>query len=93
MILSGRLSSIKDFYSLTEEDLRPFFLNEESLEKEKESLGAKKVYQSIHDRKTLSLSTFIAGFDIEGFGETQIENLIQAGYKKLEDFFQPQLMR
>ncbi|HOQ93033.1 MAG TPA: NAD-dependent DNA ligase LigA [Treponemataceae bacterium] len=87
LFLSGKLSSIKDFYSLTEDDLRPFFLNEESLEKEKESLGAKKVYQSIQDRKTLSLSTFIAGFDIEGFGETQIENLIQAGYKKLEDFF------
>lgn len=84
---SGQVRAIKDFYTLNEENLRPFFLNEESLEKEKESLGAKKVLKSIQSKQSISLASFIAGFDIEGFGETQIENLIQAGYTKIEDFF------
>ena len=91
LFLSGEVKAIKDFYALTEESLRVYFLNEESLEKEKVSLGAKKVLQAIHANKTISLSRFIAGFDIEGFGETQIENLIQAGYKNLEDFFNASL--
>ncbi|MBR6340393.1 MAG: NAD-dependent DNA ligase LigA [Treponema sp.] len=80
----GRLKSISDIYSLSVEDLIPYFLNEESMEAEKRSLGAEKVYKSIQAHKELSLSVFLAGFDIEGFGETLAEKLIQSGYNTLE---------
>ena len=80
----GRLKSISDIYSLSVEELVPYFLNEESMEAEKRSLGAEKVYKSIQAHKQLSLSVFLAGFDIEGFGETLAEKLIQAGYNTLE---------
>ncbi len=80
----GLLRSISDIYLLTEEQLVPFFLNQESMEKEKDSLGAKKVYESIQAHKNLSLSCFIAGLDIEGVGETTVQKLIDAGYISLE---------
>ena len=80
----GRLKSISDIYSLQVEDLIPYFLNEESMEAEKRSLGAEKVYKSIQAHRNLSLSVFLAGFDIEGFGETLAEKLIQAGYNTLD---------
>lgn len=78
------LKSIRDIYSLTADTLAPYFLNEESLEQEKKSLGAQKVYESIQSRRTLPLSKFIAGFDIEGIGETVVEKLVDAGYGSLE---------
>ncbi len=79
-----RLQSISDIYSLTSEDLVPYFLNSESIEAEKKSLGAEKVYKSIQAHRRMRLSVFLAGFDIEGFGETLAEKLIQAGYNTLE---------
>lgn len=79
-----RLQSISDIYSLTVEDLVPYFLNSESIEAEKKSLGAEKVYKSIQAHRRMRLSVFLAGFDIEGFGETLAEKLIQAGYNSLE---------
>ena len=54
------------------------------MEKEKDSLGAKKVYESIQSHKKMSLSVFIAGLDIEGIGETTVQKLIDAGYTNLE---------
>lgn len=80
----GRLKSISDIYSLQVEELVPYFLNEESQEAEKRSLGAEKVYKSIQSHKTMSLPVFLAGFDIEGFGETLAEKLVGAGYNTLE---------
>ncbi|MCR5698381.1 MAG: NAD-dependent DNA ligase LigA [Treponemataceae bacterium] len=80
----GRLKSISDIYTLTEEDLTQVFLNEESLAKEKESLGAKKVLASIKNHTEVSLSAYLAGFDIEGMGEVQIEKLVEAGFDSLE---------
>ena len=80
----GRLNSISDIYSLQVEELVPYFLNEESQEAEKRSLGAEKVYKSIQSHKTMSLPVFLAGFDIEGFGETLAEKLVGAGYNTLE---------
>ena len=80
----GRLKSISDIYTLTEDDLTQVFLNEESLAKEKESLGAKKVLSSIKNHTEVSLSTYLAGFDIEGMGEVQIEKLVEAGFDSLE---------
>ncbi len=80
---TGRLKSITDIYMLTVDQLVPFFLNEESMENEKRSLGAEKVYKSIQAHKNMTLPVFLAGFDIEGFGETLAEKLVQAGFTTL----------
>ena len=79
-----RLQSISDIYSLTIDDLVPYFLNEESMEAEKKSLGAEKVYKSIQSHKNIKLPVFLAGFDIEGFGETLAEKLVLSGFDTLE---------
>ncbi|MEE0886176.1 MAG: NAD-dependent DNA ligase LigA [Treponema sp.] len=81
---SGKVKSITDLYSLTEEDLTPFFLNESSIANEKKSLGAQKVVKSIQAKRELPLSVFVAGFDIEGIGETTVEKLVAAGFNSLE---------
>ncbi len=80
----GRLKSISDIYSLQVEDLVPYFLNEESMEADKKSLGAQKVYNSIQSHRRLRLASFVGAFDIEGVGETSAEKLIAAGYDSLE---------
>lgn len=79
-----RLKSISDIYSLQVEDLIPYFLNEESMEADKKSLGAQKVYNSIQSHKKMKLSTFVGAFDIEGVGETMAEKLVGAGFNTLE---------
>ncbi|MBP5576188.1 MAG: NAD-dependent DNA ligase LigA [Treponema sp.] len=81
------LNSISDIYKLDEVVLKPYFLGQESLGNEKESLGAKKVALSIQNHRKLSLAKFIAGFDIEGIGETVVEKLLDAGYDTLEKLF------
>ena len=80
----GRLKSISDIYSLSQEDLVPYFLNEESMEAEKKSLGAQKVYNSIQAHRNMKLATFVAGFDIEGIAESSAEKLVNAGFNTLE---------
>lgn len=79
-----RLKSISDIYSLEVQDLIPYFLNEESMEMDKKSLGAEKVYASIQNHRNLNLATFLAGFDIEGFGETMAEKLVASGFNSLD---------
>lgn len=79
----GKVQSISDLYKLSAEDLTPFFLNEESLAAEKKSLGAEKVAASIQNHRKMSLAVFIAGFDIEGIGETSVEKLVAAGFNTL----------
>ena len=79
-----RLQSISDIYTLTVKDLEPYFLNQESLDSEKKSLGAEKVYNSIQSHRKMKLSTFIGAFDLEGIGETNAEKLISSGYNTLE---------
>ena len=81
---NGRLKCISDIYTLTVDELVPYFLNEESMENEKRSLGAEKVYKSIQAHKNMTLPVFLAGFDIEGFGETLAEKLVQAGFNTLD---------
>lgn len=76
--------SVTDIYSLTEETLTPFFLNEESIASDKKSLGASKVERSINSHRRLSLAQFVAGFDIEGIGETTVEKLVASGIDTLE---------
>lgn len=80
----GLLKSISDIYSLSQEDLVPYFLNEESMEAEKKSLGAQKVYNSIQSHRNMKLATFVAGFDIEGIAESSAEKLVNAGFNTLE---------
>ena len=79
-----RLKSISDIYTLSVEELVPYFLNEESQEAEKRSLGAEKVFKSIQAHKKMTLPVFLAGFDIEGFGETLAEKLVQAGFNTID---------
>ena len=81
---SGTVKSISDLYALTTEQLTPFFLNEQSIAAEKKSLGAEKVYSSIQNHRRMSLSIFVAGFDIEGIGETTVEKLVSAGFDSIE---------
>jgi DNA ligase (NAD+) len=79
-----KLRSISDIYSLDEATLTPYFLNEESIQKEKDSLGAKNVVASIKAHSSLSLAQFVAGFDIEGIGEQMVEKVIEGGFDSLE---------
>jgi DNA ligase (NAD+) len=81
---AGRLHSVSDLYTLTETELTPFFLEDESLAKDKKSLGAQKVIASLYAKTSPSLASFIAGFDIEGIGELLVEKLVDAGYNTLE---------
>lgn len=81
---SKKVTSISDIYRLSVEDLTPYFLDKESLESGKKSLGAEKVFASIQSHRKISLAKFIAGFDIEGIGETVVETLTSAGYTTLD---------
>lgn len=82
LFMSGDIKSISDIYSLTEEQLTRHFLSETSAQEV--SLGAKKVLASIQKSRTMPLVQFIAGFDIEGIGETMVEKLIEAGFDTLD---------
>ena len=79
-----KLCSISDIYALDEATLTPYFLNQESIQKEKDSLGAKNVVASIKTHSSLSLEQFIAGFDIEGIGESMVEKIVEGGFDSLE---------
>ncbi len=81
---AGRVRSITELYTLTAEELTPYFLNTESIEKEKLSLGARKVALAIQSKRKVPLPLFIAGFDIEGIGETLVEKLTSSGFSTLE---------
>lgn len=82
LFASGEIRSISDIYSLTEERLTRHFLSESSAQEV--SLGAKKVLASIQKSRTMPLVQFIAGFDIEGIGETMVEKLVEAGFDTLD---------
>jgi DNA ligase (NAD+) len=81
---SGKVRSISDLYNLDIVSLTPFFLNSESIASEKKSLGAEKVLRSIRSHTKLTLAAFVAGFDIEGIGETSVEKLVSAGIDTLD---------
>ncbi|MCQ2589353.1 MAG: NAD-dependent DNA ligase LigA [Treponema sp.] len=88
-----KVTCISDLYRLSVEDLVPYFLNEESIENEKESAGAIKVYNSIQNHRKMPLSTFLGAFDIEGFGETSAEKLVAAGFNTLEKMLEANEMQ
>lgn len=74
-----RLTAISDIYTLAVDELAQL-----------DGLGqksAEKIVASIKSRTRVSLETFIAGFDIEGIGETLMEKLTAAGFNTLDKLF------
>lgn len=74
-----KVKKIKDLYDLTVEDI-------ESIER-MGKLSSQKVYASIHEKKTLRMSEFIAGFDIEDIGLKMAEKMEEAGINSPEKLF------
>lgn len=72
----GRIKSILDLYTLTVEELSQL--------DRMGSLSAAKVYNALHAKTEISLTQFIAGFDIDGIGEVMMEKLEEAGFDTLE---------
>lgn len=73
---SRRIRSISDLYTLTASELASF-----------ERMGqrsAEKVYRALHAKRDIPLSVFIAGFDIEGVGQTMAEKLVESGFNTIE---------
>lgn len=73
---AGKVVRIPDLYALTVTELLSF-----------ERMGdksAQKIIRNIKTRNRVSLSQFIAGFDIEGIGILMADKLIAAGYTTLD---------
>lgn len=87
LFADGKVQSVSDLYSLSVETLTPYFLDDGSIEKKKDSLGAKKVFDSIQNHRKIPLAVFVAGFDIEGIGETVVQKLVDAGFNTLDKLF------
>jgi DNA ligase (NAD+) len=73
---SGKVTRIPDLYRLTVQDLLAF---ERMGEK-----SAQKIIRNVHARNEVSLSDFIAGFDIEGIGVLMADKLVAAGIDTLD---------
>lgn len=76
---SGRVRSIPDLYTLTSAELA-------ALDRMGD-LSSAKVIRSLRTKKRVSLPAFVAGFDIEGIGETMVEKLVSAGFGTLDSLF------
>lgn len=79
---SGRVRSIPDLYTLTVDELAAV--------DRMGTASATKVIKSLASKKSVSLPAFIAGFDIEGIGETMVEKLVAAGFDTLDKLFSAQ---
>ncbi len=73
---SGRVKSIADLYSLEAGELAEYDRMGELL--------ARKILRNLLVRNEVSLSEFIAGFDIEGIGELITQKAALAGFDSLE---------
>lgn len=73
---SGRLERVADLYSLALQD----FLELERMGE----LSAAKVLRHLRRERVLPLAAFVAGFDLEGVGETIMEKVTAAGFDTLE---------
>jgi len=71
-----RVRRISDLYTLTTEEL--------SVYERMGELSAAKVVRHIQAKRELSLSVFVAGFDLEGVAETTMEKVASAGFDTLE---------
>lgn len=76
---SGKVTRIPDLYRLSVQDLLAF---ERMGEK-----SAQKIIRNVHARNEVSLSDFIAGFDIEGIGVLMADKLIAAGIDTPDKLF------
>ena len=73
---SGRVMMISDLYTLKEEELAKYERMGE--------VSAAKVIRHIRTKRELSLSEFVAGFDLEGVGELIMEKVVSSGFDSLE---------
>ena len=76
---SGAVKNISDLYTLTAAQIAEI--------DRMGDLSSAKALRSLHSKKEVPLSAFIAGFDIEGIGETMMEKLVAAGFDTLEKLF------
>lgn len=74
------VKSLSDLYTLEVDDLKDLTGSGGKRIGEK---NAQKALANLHAKKEMSLQKFIAGFDISGIGEKNIEILIQAGFDTL----------
>jgi DNA ligase (NAD+) len=72
----GRIKSVADFYTLEASELAAFERMGE--------LSASKLIRNIQSKRALSLAAFVAGFDIEGVGETIMDKVADSGFDTLE---------
>ncbi len=76
---AGRIKSIADLYTLRVEELETF-----------ERMGrtlAQKVLRNLHAVEEISLTEFIAGFDLDGVGLLVAEKLVKGGFNSLDALF------
>ena len=76
---SGAVKNISDLYTLTAAQIAQI--------DRMGDLSSAKALRSLHSKKEVALSAFIAGFDIEGIGETMVEKLVAAGLDTLQKLF------
>ena len=73
---SGRVTGIADLYGLEVEDLTGFDRMGETL--------ARKILRNLNAVKTIPLSRFVAGFNIENIGVLIMDRVVSAGFDTLE---------
>lgn len=76
---AGRVKTIADLYTLTVDELAGF-----------ERMGrtlAQKVLRNLHAVEEISLSEFLAAFDLEGVGLLVAEKLVKGGFSTLDALF------
>jgi DNA ligase (NAD+) len=71
-----RVRNISDLYSLKTDELAEY--------DRMGNISAAKVIRHIQTKRELSLSVFVAGFDLEGIAETTMEKITSAGFDTLE---------
>lgn len=76
LLASGRVRTIADLYSLRPSDLSDYDRMGDVL--------ARKILRNLSAKNEVSLSEFIAGFDIEGIGELVAEKARTAGFDTLD---------
>lgn len=73
---AGRLERVADLYTLTAGELSQL--------DRMGDLSAAKVARSLYTPRQISLAAFVAGFDLEGVGETIMDKVAAAGFDTLE---------
>ncbi len=76
LLSSGRVRSVPDLYGLGAAELALYERMGETL--------ARKILRNLAARNEVSLARFVAGFDIEGIGELNVEKAVAAGFDTLQ---------